>query len=322
MSHFTSPKSELFFSKKDPLDPRWGEIFHFQKTSQTKGTGFVILGYPDDEGIQKNGGRPGAKEGPDHIRSWLYRMTPSRNPQGSFEDLGNLQDFEKDTLETRHAFASEKLQAALSEGKKALTFGGGHDYGFPDGLAFLNTFSEGKDVRERPLVINFDAHLDVRDLSRGITSGTPFFRLRTHSKNFDMIQVGIQNQCNALHHLEWCRDNDIEVLFLNEFYGKKESLAEVFERRFKNHLDKKRSAFISIDIDGFSHAYAPGCSQSWPTGIEPRDFFPLLQILMDALDVKLLSLYEVSPPLDLASATSKLAAQIAYRFLEASCLKN
>lgn len=137
-----------------------------------------------------------------------------------------------------------------------------------------------------------------------------------------MIQVGIQNQCNSKNHLNWCKENNIEVLLLNEFFGKPLSLLENFKNAFGSHVATNRPTYISIDIDGFSSAYAPGCSQSWPTGIEPRDFFPLFQWLVSTLNVRLLSIYEVSPPLDLQFVTSKLAAQIAHNYLEVQCLKN
>src|SRR6516162_11827277 len=36
----------------------------------------VILGFPQDEGVRRNHGRPGAAQAPDEIRSRLYRLTP------------------------------------------------------------------------------------------------------------------------------------------------------------------------------------------------------------------------------------------------------
>lgn len=322
MNHFSPPPSELYFSKNDPQDPRLGEIFKSSTgantTDRTEAPLVTLLGYPDDDGIQRNGGRIGAARGPDEIRKWLFRMTSPQNLDATLLDLGNLSNFKDLSLQERHDLCSEKLKAPLKAGGLGLTFGGGHDYGYPDGKAFLESIHQ-RDIK--PLIINFDAHLDVRDLKFGITSGTPFFRLRQEFKNFDMVQVGIQNQCNSKAHLEWCKANNIDVLSLDEFYGKPDPLLEVFERTWTHHVSPKRPAYVSIDIDGFSSAYAPGCSQSWPTGMEPRDFFPLFDWILDQLDVRLLSIYEVSPPLDVQSVTAKLAAQIAYRYLEVTCSK-
>ena len=314
LHNFKAPPKELFFTKNDPFDPRLGEVFKWQEnpTSEMK---FGLFGYEDDEGIEKNGGRVGARLAPNEIRKWLYRMTPPMGFSKSAFDGGNLRP-ENLELRDRHEVAALNLKTFFKSGQKALTFGGGHDYGYADGKAFLETFSGFK---EKPLVINFDAHLDVRDLEKGLTSGTPFFRLREEFKEFEMVQIGIQNQCNSQKHLKWCKEHNIDVLPLEDFYGKRDSLKEIFERTWVHHVTKTRPTFISVDIDGFSSNFAPGCSQSWPTGIEPKEFFQLFDWLQQELDVKLLSIYEVSPPLDVAHVTAKLASQIAYRFLEDSC---
>src|ERR1700722_16775058 len=85
---------DLLFSRNDPLDPRLGEKvksvsgIHALKDSST-----VILGYPDAEGLQLNGGRIGESQGPDCIRKYLYKMTPSLSSQSPHTDLfdfGNL----------------------------------------------------------------------------------------------------------------------------------------------------------------------------------------------------------------------------------------
>src|ERR1044071_7043336 len=48
--------------KGDPADLRPGRA--------------VLLGFPQDEGVRRNNGRPGAAEAPDAIREYLYRLTP------------------------------------------------------------------------------------------------------------------------------------------------------------------------------------------------------------------------------------------------------
>ena len=58
-----------------------------------------------------------------------------------------------------------------------------------------------------------------------------------------------------------------------------------------------------------------GCSQSWPTGFTPNELLPLFDLIYKNTDVRVLGLYEVSPPLDQDGRTAKLAAQIIYQFL-------
>ncbi len=315
---FTPPHRDLFFSKHDPLDPRLGDIakstMEFAKV-ETGSRTIAIIGYPDDEGIKLNGGRVGANEGPDRIRKYLYRMTPAVNSPvrdlTHIVDLGNLAADSMD-LETRHKTAENRVRNVFAMGGKVLSLGGGHDFGYPDTAAFA-VFCQERGVR--PLVINFDAHLDVRPLDRGITSGTPFYRLLENFPEVDFAEIGIQNQCNSAAHLEWARAKGARLLSYEDWMTSNESLPVFVTKRLEDWLVRPRPLFLSIDIDSFSSAYAPGCSQSWPTGFEPNEFLRLMQILVARMDTWGVGIYEVSPPLDHEDRTSKLAALLAHRFI-------
>ncbi len=71
---------------------------------------------------------------------------------------------------------SQFVKEQTKAGRIWISLGGGHDYGYGDGAGFI----EGHLIagQRRPLILNFDAHLDVRPIDRGFTSGTPFFRIR------------------------------------------------------------------------------------------------------------------------------------------------
>lgn len=294
----------LFFSKNDPDDIRLGELVN---TKNKASSYFHILGYPDDEGIHNNGGRVGASKGPDSIRKLLYKMTPQ---QQSLEitDHGNLNtnDF---ALAERH----NKLINYLEENKihKWIGLGGGHDYGYVDGFHFLQMKHNNK-----PLIINIDAHLDVRSDYNSINSGTPFFRLKREFKDsFDMIQVGIQPQCNSQTHIKWCKEHNISVLTTTALRDSQLSLTEYFMKYFGSHVISCRPCFLSIDIDGFSSNIAPGCSQSWPSGLEYNEVVEFTHMLYKRLNVLGLGVYEVSPPLDVNDLTSRLAALLVYNYI-------
>ena len=61
-----------------PDDPRLGEIVEFWNgdTAALKPGRGVIVGFPQDEGVRRNQGRPGAAAAPNEIRRFLYRLTP------------------------------------------------------------------------------------------------------------------------------------------------------------------------------------------------------------------------------------------------------
>ncbi len=271
----------------------------------------VLWGYPDDEGIVMNGGRPGAKMAPDSIRQVFYKTTPGLGftQLPKIVDLGNV-DVSK-PLSDRHERGRALARAACEKQISFLSLGGGHDYGYSDTCGFLDTFA-GKSL-EKPLVINLDAHLDVRPLDKGHHSGTPFRRALTEFPfEFEFFEIGLQPQCNSKDHWQWALDQGAHILPYDQVKG--HSL--VSKTQSELEMYRGRPTFLSVDIDSFASSEAPGCSAPWPTGLEIRYFTELLEWLQSHLDVRGMGIYEVSPPLDEGNKTSRLAALIAFYYLK------
>lgn len=304
---FIPINNELLFTKNDPFDPRWGD-----KASVTDPVSdWILRGYPDEEGIELNGGRPGAAQGPDAIRKMFYKTTWLQSSSRLFDE-GNLTL--KSPLEVRHEEARKSLRDHLKSQRRVLSLGGGHDYGYCDGAAFLDVYQNSE---LKPVIINFDAHLDVRPINKGFSSGTPFYRLLNQYNDFHFFEVGIQPQCNSEAHIDWCQKKGGKVLTWPEVLRNSSVSFNEQVRAFVNeNINTLRPpAYISLDIDCFENASAPGCSQSWPSGITPNQFFPVLEFLIQRFDIRVFGIYEVSPPLDIDSRTSKLAAQVMHQVL-------
>lgn len=312
----TAPDSRLFFSKHDANDPRLGDLVlqssggvlnrdQIPELSET-----VIFGYPDDEGIKNNGGRVGAAGGPTKIREFLYKMTPSLENYHMIE-VADLGDFQRQPgipdLRDFQQEIAQNLVPIYQADKRCLSFGGGHDYGYCDTSAFVQAFGP------ESIVINFDAHLDVRPSEMGINSGTPFYRLLTqHQTHF--FEVGIQDQCNSRKHLEWLEDREGRVLTMRHIQ-QRGLMASLHDALSKIPNVWERKTFISLDIDCLCQSLAPGCSQSFVGGLEFTELKLCLEYLYRQLDVRGLGIYEVSPILDIDNRTSKTAALLAHQFL-------
>ncbi len=304
---FKPTPTDLFFTKNDAQDPRLGEWPILANTAaQSEAFHFQVLGFPDDEGISLNGGRPGASEAPNRIRKYFYKMTPeaSNLQKFSLEDLGNMSL--DGTLADRHERGRNIIHKISQNKQHWISLGGGHDYGYCDTTGFLQTFKE-----QKPLVVNFDAHLDVRSTDKGLNSGTPFFRfINEYGAHCTFVEIGLQPQCNSPYHARWLQERGGKILWRDQITkeGVEEALLQVVPLTI-------HPAFISVDIDSLSSAIAPGCSQSWGSGLEWTEFTRAFDFLIESFDVRGLGIYEVSPPLDIDDQTSKIAAVIMHRFI-------
>jgi agmatinase len=73
----------------------------------------------------------------------------------------------------------------------------------------------------------------------------------------------------------------------------------------------ERPIYISVDIDGFDPAYAPGTGTPEAGGLEAREGLALLRGLQ-GLNVAGADVVEVAPQYDPTTNTSQLAAQILF----------
>ena len=305
--------SDLFFKKKDANDLRLGnkvQLIDLQTEIPPPGS-VLVLGYPDDEGIHINGGRLGAAQAPNRIRQYFYKTTWLKNfeqKNWTVLDAGDLNTDEK-TLAEKHTIAETIAEKAFASGAFVFTLGGGHDYAFNDANGFLKQHANGKGGK--PIVINFDAHLDVRDDKNGYNSGSAFYRMinRFNPDTFEFFEVGIQNQCNSSYHMEWAKTKRAQVVSLED--------SSQFLNDLKNQdsFRSRKNIWLSLDIDVFSYALAPGCSQSWATGLNLDLFLKNLDFLFANHNIAGIGIYEVSPPLDSDNHTAKLAAQIMHHCL-------
>jgi formiminoglutamase len=313
---FIPIESSLFFTKNDPNDLRLGDVFK-NYDEKNGANDFLIFGYPDDEGIKLNGGRSGAALAPNLIRKFLYKMTLPENyftdkkmATQKFIDYGNFDN--SGDLFSRHEKIKQTLDHSYRQKTKNISLGGGHDYGYPDGAAFIkNNFLPRQ---KKPLIINFDAHLDVRPDIHNLNSGTPFYRLLKEFKNqFNLLEIGLQPHCNSVHHWNWAKDQGVETISLTDIEQSNWSI--VWQNKMIQELDPTTPVFISFDIDALTASEAGGCSQAWATGLKTSDCLHFLRQLYKKANARGLGIYEVSPPLDRDFQTSKTAALIAYQFI-------
>lgn len=268
----------------------------------------VLLGVPQHLGVERNGGRPGAADAPSAIRSALYRMATSevaaRIARGDLAivDLGDLVT-EGKTLEQIHDEQHDIVNAILSEGALPIVLGGGHDTAWPTIMA-LNSYGKTYSA------INIDAHADVRPLKDGgrAHSGSPF-RQMIEAKGAlaqgAFVEFGLQKYAVAAAHADFVRDNGGHIVWLDEL--RQDGLNVSWERSWEI-LRETSCVYVSLDMDCFASAFAPGVSAPSADGFTPWEVLAVLRHIAQSSHLVAFDVVETNPTFDVDGRTAKLAA--------------
>lgn len=265
--------------------------------------GIVILGIADDAGIRNVGGRPGAAAGPTAARSRLYKFTTGI-PAVPVYDLGDI--LPEESIEATHASAASLVRAVAAAGHYPIVIGGGHDLGFPHALGVLEA------IGTKTLFLNIDAHLDVRPVDKGITSGSPWYLLNEHplfrKSRSRIAEFGIQPHCNAHSLVGYAKANRFELHWLAEIRKQKATGADRAFARLLGPRTGKEALVVSLDIDSVQLADAPGCSAPQTLGFQPTEAIQMSFHAGAHPRARSFGVFELSPALDPDGRTALLVA--------------
>lgn len=300
----TRPDASWFFKSHDPGDKKLGDIVTYLEKDY-KRCKYVLLGCPQDEGVKRNHGRPGAAEAPNHIRKCFYKFTapPKVNP-GDLFDAGNTVLGEN--LEETHNNQSKIVSQIIRDGKKLIVLGGGNDISYPDcaGLAV---------VHKKLLAFNIDSHFDVRK-NKIRNSGTPYRQLleekKIEAKNF--FELANQPFVNSALYKTYLEKKKVKTVTLEQFRQK--GIAQTLRAILKSN--KSKSIFWGIDMDSVRSSDAPGVSASYPTGLTAEELLSISAIAGNDKRSSVVEISEVNPRFDIDNRTCKLAALAILAFLE------
>jgi formiminoglutamase len=279
----------------------------------------VVLGFPQDEGVRRNGGRVGAAAAPDHIRHWLYRLTPF-DPERDADlaalaplDLGNL--VVDADLEASQVLLGQAVAALLRAGAIPIVLGGGHEAAFGHYLGYAEA---GVPVG----IVNIDAHLDVRPLLGGQGhSGSPFRQACEHAVPLPAGRyacLGVQPFSTSREHLAWCRQRQATVRWCGEVGGR---LEEVFQRCLAALARERCPAYVTIDADAVRAAEVPGVSAPNPLGLSGREVTQCAFAAGVAPQVRSLDLVEINPTFDPDGTSTRWGALVVWHFLAGLALR-
>lgn len=176
----------------------------------------------------------------------------------------------------------------IAYGAKVFTLGGDHSITFPIIKAHHDTYP----VLD---ILHIDAHADLYDAyeSDKYSHACPFARIIENGFAARLVQVGIRTL--NTHQAEQAKKYQVEVHQMKDL-----NLSRI--PKFENPL------YISLDMDGFDPAYAPGVSHHEPGGLSSRQVIGLIQ----RIDTEVIGadIVEYNPKRDFQDMTAFLAAKM------------
>ena len=305
------PDQSLIYRRKEIGDMRFGETVETRREKFGEVFKAVLVGFPYDEGTTRNIGRAGSSAAPGEIRKAFYRLTPTKSaalPDAEFRifDAGDIKKY----LNLEDALT--KLEGIVSllfrYGYTPIVLGGSNDLSYAD-------FHACDSARGRCGAINIDSHLDVRDYSHGINSGTPYRMLIDEKvlRGGDFVEYGIQEFANSREHLSFVRASGAQVYTLTQIRSQKN--AETFMQAYRAATSEAGNTYVSFDIDSVRSSDAPGVSAPMPTGLTPEEILECAYLAGSEARTAMIDICEVNPQFDVDGHTSKLAAMIIANFL-------
>ncbi len=308
---YNSPKVRAEDPNNQKLGQKILQVESFAALEKASKPGDIaIIGYPDDRGVQRNLGRIGACEGPEAFRRIFFNFSSMilDGQKRNLFDLGDHDTWSHQLLESQEV-ARQTIQGIRKLGLRCISIGGGHDWAYSDFIDFPGT------------IINLDAHFDVRptpddSLSQG-HSGNAFRRLQLASvrSNAQLIVVGAQKCANSSEHYSWLSKHRGAVYFYDQLSLDLEKQWNEIRNFIDLHHKSDRLA-LSIDLDVFSQAFAPGVSAPVATGLNPAVAREIIRHYGPRIEH--LGIYELNPRLDRDNATSRLAAHLAMSYIDQS----
>lgn len=243
------------------------------------------------QGLQwdaKSSFQKGPAEAPSLIRKALYSDSMNLYTE-NLVSIENETTMDKGDFEILDYFDIEKItREHLKTNDKILSLGGDHSVTFPILKAYHDKYPKLD-------ILHIDAHADLYQEYEGdpYSHACPFARIMENGFALRLVQVGIRT-LNP-HQAEQAKKYKVEIQEMR-------------------HLDKmsipvfKNPLYISLDMDGFDPAFAPGVSHHEPGGLSSRQVIDIIQNINT--EVVGADIVEYNPIRDFQDMTAYLAAKM------------
>ncbi|WP_400072893.1 agmatinase [Zobellia russellii] len=245
----------------------------------------IVQGIQFDE---KSSYEKGPKLAPPLIREALNCGSANMYAENLIS-IENSRIEDKGNFEITEYFDIERItEKHIDSGAKTLTLGGDHSITFPIIKAHSKKYPKLD-------ILHIDAHSDLYDNYEGdkYSHACPFARIMENGFAIKLVQVGIRTL--NTQQAEQADKFNVEIHQMKDL-----DLNRI--PKFENPL------YISLDMDGFDPAFAPGVSHHEPGGLTSREVIHIIQNINT--EIIGADIVEYNPNRDFQNMTAFLAAKM------------
>ena len=247
--------------------------------------------------------RSGSREGPDAvIRASHHVETFDEELEGEFVEAGiaTLQAVCPNTAgpAAMHEDIHGVARRIVRDGKFLIGLGG--DHSITSGLV-----RAVQSKHKKLSVLQIDAHSDLRSEYENSPYSHASVMRRVHELGVTLVPVGIRACCHEEH--RFIRRHKIPAVTARECFESDEWVDRVMDALGD-------TVYVTVDIDGFDPAYAPGTGTPEPGGLDWYQVTSLLRLVAAEKRVVAADVVEVMP-LPGQVVTEFLAARLIYKLI-------
>ncbi|PWB34100.1 formimidoylglutamase [Pseudomonas sp. SDI] len=283
---------------------RWHQWVQPSRAGQPAGV--ALLGLASDEGVVRNQGRSGARQGPPALRKALANL--AWHGEQPLYDAGDIACLGNDLEGAQLAYA-DCVSQLLDDGHLPLGLGGGHEIAFASFLGLAQHLRR-HEARPRIGVLNFDAHFDLRHAERS-SSGTPFRQIAEYCQQadmaFDYCCLGVSRFNNTQALFEQAAQLNVRYLLDRQMQPWQMPDVEAYLDTFLAGIDH---LYLTLCLDVLPAAQAPGVSAPSAHGVDLLLVEHLARRARASGKLRMADVAELNPSLDQDNRTARIGARL------------
>ncbi|NBF07271.1 formimidoylglutamase [Pseudomonas sp. Fl4BN1] len=283
---------------------RWHQWVQPEAPGQA--AGIALLGLACDEGVKRNQGRTGARQGPEALRGALANL--AWHGSCGLYDAGDV-SCQGAQLEAAQQAYAQRLSRLLDQGHLPLGLGGGHEIAFAS-FSGLADHLERQAQRPRIGILNFDAHFDLRHAQHS-SSGTPFRQIAEYCQAADLpfnyCCLGVSELSNTQALFDQARQLKVRYLLDRQMQGWNMTAIEAFVDDFLDRIDV---LYMTLCLDVLPASQAPGVSAPSAHGVDVQVVEHLARRARASGKLRVADIAELNPGLDHDQRTARVAARL------------